>query len=184
MCTSEPHYALLIIDMINDLEFESGADMLPNALSIAHHIYELKQHLKERGIPTIYVNDNYGRWQSDFPSIVDHFLKHNVRGKPIVELLQPDKSDYFILKPNFSGFFATPLELLLAHLNVNTLILTGIAGNMCVQFTANDAYMRDFRLFIPSDCVASSTERANTEALQHMKNVLKADITPATKLFL
>lgn len=179
MNNNESRYALLIIDMINDLEFEDGSEIFPYAYRIAENISSLKKRLKNSAVPIIYVNDNYGRWQSDFPSIVEHFLHHNVVGKPIVDLLQPDDDDYFVLKPKFSGFFATPLEILLTHLNVNTLILTGLAGNMCVQFTANDAYMRGYTLFVPSDCIASNTEEANHNALQSMKEVLKADISPA-----
>lgn len=180
---NESRFALIIIDMINHLEFEGSDQMYPHALKIAKNIALLKERTAKKGIPTIYVNDNYGRWQSDFPSIVDHFLTHNVKGKPIIELLKPDGNDYFVLKPKFSGFFATPLQILLDHLNVNTLILTGLAGNMCVQFTANDAYMRGYSQYIPADCVASLTERANNEALHLMNEVLKADISPSTKLF-
>lgn len=182
MAAVQPRYALLIIDMINDLEFEHGPNLFPYAYRAAKNISILKKRLKEIGVPTIYVNDNYGKWQSDFPSIVGHCIEQEVRGKPIVELMKPDEDDYFVLKPKFSGFFATPLELLLAHLQVDTLILTGVAGNMCVQFTANDAYMRDFKLIVPSDCVASNTEETNEEALHLMKDVLKADVSPAKEI--
>ncbi|WP_088103948.1 cysteine hydrolase family protein [Halalkalibacter urbisdiaboli] len=171
--------ALLIIDMINDLEFHDGTLLFKHAYPVAEKIVTLKNRAKQHEVPVIYVNDNYGKWQSDFRHLVDHCLKKNVRGKPIAQLLQPDEHDYFILKPTYSGFFSTPLDLLLQHLKVNTLILTGIAGNMCVQFTANDAYMRDYKLLIPRDCIASNTTDANEQALHLMKNVLKADIRPS-----
>ncbi|WP_369384772.1 cysteine hydrolase family protein [Halalkalibacter akibai] len=90
--------------------------------------------------------------------------------------------DYFILKPKYSGFFATPLDLLLDHLNVNTIILTGIAGDMCVQFTANDAYMRNYQLLIPSDCVASNSTEKNERALHTMKEVLKANTSASSQI--
>ncbi|MDT8858601.1 cysteine hydrolase [Alkalihalobacillus sp. MEB130] len=182
MTSSEPRYALLIIDMINDLEFNSGYKLLPHALESAKKIAELKHVLKNQGVPIIYVNDNYGKWQSDFRHLVSHCLEENVRGKPIAEIMKPDTEDYFVLKPKYSGFFATPLDLLLNHLNINTLILTGVAGNMCVQFTANDAYMRDYQLYIPSDCVASNSKLTNEHALSFMEEVLKADISPSSKL--
>ena len=63
-------------------------------------------------------------------------------GKRLTELLRPEEKDYFVLKPMHSGFYSTTLELLLRHLEAKTLILSGIAGNNCVLFTANDAYMR------------------------------------------
>ena len=104
------------------------------------------------------------------------------RGKPFVEMLLPEDDDYFVLKPKHSGFYSTTLSLLLTHLTAENLILTGIAGNNCVLFTANDAYMRDFKLFIPADCVVSNTEEENEHALKQMETVLKADTTIAADL--
>jgi nicotinamidase-related amidase len=92
-----------------------------------------------------------------------------------VRLLRPEENDYFVLKPKHSGFFSTTLETLLRYLETQSLILTGIAGNFCVLFTANDAYMRDFRLFVPSDCTVSNTKKENDAALGLMKKFLKAD---------
>src|SRR5918911_1759359 len=101
---------------------------------------------------------------------------------PIVRLLQPDPDDYVVLKPKHSGFFSTTLDTLLKYLEVSTLILTGVAGNICVLFTANDAYMRDFRLVVPADCVASIDPEENRHALAQMRDVLGADLTPSTDL--
>jgi nicotinamidase-related amidase len=172
--------ALLLIDVINDFDFEEGEQLLRLALPVGKNIAELKKRAKAAGIPSIYVNDNFGRWQSDFKKIVAH--SRNARGKPFVEMLLPDDDDYFVLKPKHSGFYSTTLSLLLTHLTVKNLILTGIAGNNCVLFTANDAYMRDFKIFVPSDCVVSNTEEENLDALRQMETVLKADTTPNTEL--
>jgi len=174
--------ALIIIDVINDLEFEGGDALLPHALPMAHRIADLKQRLKRAGVPAIYVNDNFGKWQSNFNNIVRHCLDENVRGKPIVELLEPADDDYFVLKPKHSGFFSTTLDLLLRYLGVHTLILVGLQGNNCVLFTANDAYMRDFKIFVPSDCLASEKPEDNEYALQQMQQVLKADIRPGNEI--
>jgi nicotinamidase-related amidase len=174
--------ALLLIDVINDLAFEEGSALLKHALPMAKKLAALKQRAKQEGIPSIYVNDNFGRWQSDFQTIVRHCLDEEVCGKPIATLLQPEAEDYFVLKPKHSGFYSTTLELLLQALGARTLILTGVAGNICVLFTANDAYMRDYTLIIPSDCVASNTARENANALHLMQTVLKADIRPSTTL--
>ena len=105
-----------------------------------------------------------------------------MRGKPVVELLRPDEDDYFVLKPKHSGFFSTTLDTLLEYLRARTLILTGMAANICVLFTANDAYMRDFHLVVPRDCVASNTAEENGHALEQMEQVLKADTTPSEEL--
>lgn len=174
--------ALLLIDVINDFDFAEGEQLLRLALPVGHKIAELKQRSKEAGIPSIYVNDNFGRWQSDFKKIVAHCKGESSRGKPFVELLLPDQDDYFVLKPKNSGFYSTTLDLLLTHLTAKNLILTGIAGNNCVFFTANDAYMRDYKVFVPSDCVVSNTEEENAYALKQMETVLKADTTVASSL--
>jgi nicotinamidase-related amidase len=174
--------ALLLIDVINDLEFEEGEQLIKHALPMADRLAALKKRASQAGIPVIYVNDNFGKWQSDFNKLLKHCLQDEVRGKPLVERLQPDEDDYFVLKPKHSGFFSTTLDTLLEYLQAKTLILTGLAGNICVLFTANDAYMRDFHLVVPSDCVASNTPAENEHALELMQKVLKADTKPSTEL--
>lgn len=174
--------ALLLIDVINDLEFPEGEQLLRFAIPMAQQIAELKRRATSAGVPVVYVNDNFGRWQSNFNRQVDHCLHDGVIGQPLAELLLPDEDDYFVLKPKHSGFFCTSLEILLTYLEVETLILTGIAGNNCVLFTANDAYMRDYRLLVPRDCVASNTEEENLAALEQMRQVLKADTRLSTEL--
>jgi nicotinamidase-related amidase len=174
--------ALLLIDVINDFEFEGGGALLDLAMPVGQQIANLKHRAKEIGIPAIYVNDNFGKWQSDLNKIVSHCLEDGVRGEPFVRLVLPDEEDYFVLKPKHSGFYGTSLDLLLAHLGAHTLILSGIAGNNCVLFTANDAYMRDFKLFVPSDCVVSQTAEANDYALKQMAEVLKADTSESGSL--
>ena len=174
--------ALLLIDVINDLEFPEGEQLLELALPMAGRIAALKRRAREEDVPVIYVNDNFGRWQSDFNHVVEHCLLDDVRGRPIVQKLQPEPDDYFVLKPKHSGFYSTTLDTLLDYLRAKTLILTGVAGNICVLFTANDAYMRDFRLVVPRDCTASNTPEENEHALQQMQRVLKADIRPSAEL--
>jgi nicotinamidase-related amidase len=174
--------ALLLIDVINDLDFPEGEQLLRHALPMARNILALKRRARESGIPAIYVNDNFGRWQSNFRALVEHCLEDGATGRPIVQLLAPDEDDYFVLKPKHSGFFSTTLDILLEYLRAETLIITGIAANICVLFTANDAYMRDFELIVPGDCVASNTEDDNRHALEQMNRVLKADTRASTAL--
>ena len=174
--------ALLLIDVINDLEFEGGEALMEQAAPMAEAIAALKKRAKEAGIPVIYSNDNYGRWQSNFEKIVEHVLEDGVRGEPLARLLKPEADDYFVLKPKHSGFFSTTLDTLLDYLGARTLVMTGIAADICVLFTANDAYMRDFFIVVPPDCVASESEEARTRALDLMRDVLKADTTPSTEL--
>jgi len=149
---------------------------------MARNLARLKDRAKKAGVPVVYVNDNFGRWRSDLQSLVDHCRQG--RARKIVDLLRPDKNDYFVLKPKHSGFFSSTLETLLRYLGPRTLIITGIAGNYCVLFTANDAYMRDYQLVIPADCTVSNTATENRQALKLMKNYLKADIRPSSKVAL
>lgn len=176
--------ALLLIDVINDLDFPEGDQLLAHALPMARSIAALKQRTQQAGIPAIYVNDNFGRWRSDFGAQVEHCLNHSSRGRPMVELLRPGPKDYFVLKPKHSGFFSTTLDILLEYLGVRTVILVGVAANICVLFTANDAYMRDLSLLVPRDCVASNTPEENHYALSQMERVLKADTRASTELTL
>jgi len=174
--------ALLIIDAINDLEFPGGAGMLPRAVRMARNLAALKRRTTAIGIPTVYVNDNFGRWRSDFRRIVAHCLDENVRGRPVVELLVPDENDYFVLKPKHSGFYNTTLDLLLEYLHVETLILAGMATDVCVLFTAADAYMRDMRVIVARDCVTALTPTAHRSALAQMRAVLKAETVSSRTL--
>ena len=175
--------ALLLIDVINDFEFEDGAKLFKNALPMARKLAALREKARKENVPVIYVNDNFGKWQSNLKNILEHAIHEKVRGSEIVELLKPDEeADYFVLKPKNSGFYSTTLDILLEHLQCKTLILTGVATDNCILFTANDAYMRDFNLVVPSDCVAAVDAEENKHALKHIKRVLKADTRPSTKI--
>jgi nicotinamidase-related amidase len=174
--------ALLLIDVINDMEFEGAESLVAAAVPAARRIAELKRRAKAANIPAIYVNDNFGRWKSDFRKVVEHCLQDGVRGEEVARILQPEHDDYFVLKPKHSAFYATTLDTLLTYLGASTVILVGVAGNICILFSANDAYMRDLNVIVPSDCVASNSEEENRHALEQMRVVLKADTRPSTEL--
>ena len=174
--------ALILIDVINRMDFPGSEELIPNAERMAKNLFRLKQRASKAGIPTIYVNDNFGRWRSDFRAIVNSCLEDDVPGRKIVELLKPSEKDYFVLKPKHSGFYSTTLDLLLIHLGSKNLILTGIATNICVLFTANEAYMRDYNIIIPSDCVAEEDSEESKNVLKLMKKVLKADVKNSKRI--
>ena len=94
----------------------------------------------------------------------------------------PEKDDDFVLKPAHSGFFSSSLDILLKHLEARALVIGGIATNICVLFTANDAYMRGYELYVPRDCVAANTTALTNQALTQMKAVLKAHVSAASRL--
>ncbi len=173
--------ALLLIDVINDLEFPEAEQMLPAAHQMADRVARLRERARAADVPVLYVNDNFGKWRSDWHHTVEHCLSRP-RGRGIVTKLRPAEDDYFVLKPKHSGFFSTTLETLLRYLGAKRLILTGIAGNFCVLFTANDAYMRDYELLIPEDCCVSNTPEENEQALALMRKFLKADTRPSDQI--
>ena len=174
--------ALLLIDLINDFEFKGGHALQAQAIALIEPIAALKRAARQHQVPIIYTNDNFGRWRSDFRQAVQRCLAEDCLGKPLVERLQPDENDYFVLKPKYSAFFGTTLEVLLKHLGTDTLILTGIAGDMCILFTANDAFLRGYRLFIPADGIASIDPQENAQAQRYLERVLKADTRPVAAL--
>jgi nicotinamidase-related amidase len=174
--------ALLLVDVINDMDFDGSASLVQHAEPMARRLHALKRRCREAGIPTVYINDNFGKWRSDFRSLVEHCLHDAVPGREVAKLLVPDDQDYFVLKPKNSAFFGTTLDTLLTNLGTEAVILTGIAGDNCVLFSANDAYMRDYTLLIPCDCVASNSSEENDAALRLMAKVVKADITPSTRI--
>ena len=174
--------ALLLIDVINDMDFEGSESLVRHAEPMARRLQDLKQRCRAAGIPTIYINDNFGKWRSDFRSLVAHCINDAVPGRAVARMLKPDDEDYFVLKPKNSAFFGTTLDTLLANLGVEAVILTGVAGDNCVLFSANDAYLRDYKLMIPCDCVASNSQEENDAALRLMQKVVKADTTPSADL--
>ena len=174
--------ALLLVDVINDMAFEGSESLVSLAEPMAQRLQALKNRARAAGLPTIYINDNFGKWRSDFRTLVEHCVNDDVPGRQVARLLKPDHEDYFVLKPKQSAFFGTTLDTLLRNLGTTAVILAGIAGDNCVLFSANDAYMRDLKLFIPSDCIASNSEEENRYALKLMQKVVKADIRPSTEL--
>ena len=178
----ESRAALLVIDMINAFDFEGAQAMFPRVLAAAKATAALKKRARQARVPVVYVNDNFGKWRSDFRTLLAHCLQGNERAKAVAELLKPDEDDYFVLKPKHSGFQFTTLDVLLQYLGAETLVLTGVAGNFCVLFTAHDAYMRDFHLVVPRDCVASQTPDDDRYALEHMATVTKADTRPSSDI--
>lgn len=167
--------ALLIIDMINPMDFEGANSMLPMAVAAAKRIATLKRRFRQLEIPTIYVNDNFTQWRADFNEIVAICSHENSPGAPIAKLLPPGRDDYFILKPKHSGFHATPLPVLLEQLGTKRVVVTGVAGDGCVLATATDAHMRDFQVHVPSDAVASISHVRTERALALMAASMKID---------
>ncbi|KAB7704013.1 isochorismatase family protein [Bacillus aerolatus] len=175
MANPEKKYALLMIDLLNDFNFPRGNLLAEYTLEMCPSLLKLKNFCKQQQIPVIYINDHYGLWKADLDTLMDHAV--NDRSAPIIQQIKPDSDDYFLIKPKHSGFYGTALNTLLHQLGVDSVIVTGVAGNICVFFTANDAYMREYNIYVPENGIASETKKDNHYALEMMRTVLSADTT-------
>jgi nicotinamidase-related amidase len=173
------HTALLLIDFMNPLDFDGASSLAPRALKAASCAAALKKRLIARRVPVIYANDNFGRWESDFHAIIADCEQRGGASAAMARLLAPGPQDRSVLKPRHSAFFGTPLDFLLDELGTSRLVLTGLAADSCIMFTAHDAYLRQYGLWIPEDCVASEKDAWRRDALAYMSRVLKARTEPA-----
>lgn len=178
------HTALIIIDMINDLMFEGGEALQGPAEKAARRVRALRDQADAAEVPVVYVNDNFQQWHSERSRLVEHCEREESRGRRLIEALRPRRDDYFVIKPQFSGFYATNLPVLLPQLEVSRLVLTGVATDICVMFTAADAHMREYKLWVPADCVASEDGQRTDWAMEIMRNSMGADVRPTTEVSL
>lgn len=172
----QPGDVLLIIDTINDLEFPGGEKVLPWAVKLAGRLAAFRKDAHAHDLPVIYTNDNFGHWRSNFAEVFKIATRRGARGRDISMKLKPGRNDYFILKPQNSAFFATSLVPLLEHLKAKRLILTGIATNLCVLFTAHDAHMHQYELVALSDCCAAETDFDHNIALSQLEKFCGAKV--------
>lgn len=172
---------LLLVDFINPLAFPGAGDLAAAAVEAARATAVLKERLTAEGVVTVYANDNYGVWQSDFHSLVSACL--GMEGPPgeIARLLYPQAEDLTILKPRHSAFYASPLELLLTEMQARELVICGLATDMCVQLTAGDAFLREYKAWVPADCTAAESPEAKAVSLAYMADVLKCDTAPSAR---
>ena len=178
------HTALIIIDMINALDFDGGDRLKESAEATIAPILALRDAADAAGVPVIYVNDNDGQWHSDRDKLIEETLSRASLGQALTEALRPRDTDYFIIKPQFSGFYATNLPVLLPQLGVSRLILTGVAADICVLFTAADAHMREYDLWVPADAVAGVSPERAAWAIDIMRDTLSAEVAATTDLSL
>lgn len=167
--------ALLVVDMINPLDYPGARRLREQALPAARAIARLKARLKARGVPVVYVNDNFTQWLRDFHELVAICSQPDAPGAPLATAVAPEHDDYLVLKPKHSGFHASPLDVLLRQLEVERVIVSGIAGDGCVLATAMDAHMLEYEVSVPSDCCASITRERNQRALQVLRDSMDID---------
>jgi nicotinamidase-related amidase len=172
--------ALLMIDVLTTFHFPDGNAILESALAMRDALVRLKARVRNVGIPVLYVNDNFGDWRSEKEVLMGRCIE--AKGGEFVRPLLPDSEDYFVLKPMHSAFYMTPLEVLLQHLQVETLILTGLTSNSCITVTAHDANMRGFDIYVPPDCSCAREQKEHTQALAQLEATVGAKLKRSTSL--
>jgi nicotinamidase-related amidase len=174
--------ALLLVDTINPFDFEGGAAFARRSIPVARAIARLRARATRAGVPVIYVNDNLGKWRSDMHALVDWCSRPARPGAPIVQILAPRPEDYVVLKASLSGFYDTPLDTMLRLGAIRTVVVTGFAADNCVLFTAADAYMRDYKVVIPNDCIGAETPARLRRALASMEELLDANTSASRRI--
>lgn len=176
------HTVLLLVDFVNLLDFDGAAELAPSAEDAARATARLRRRLAPQGVRTLYANDNYGLWTSDFKALWKRCAARSGASGRMAHLVKPRARDLTVLKPRHSAFYATPLHLLLQQLGCKRLVITGVAADSCVLFSAMDAYLRGYSVCVPPDCVAAESDAARDQALEQMARVLKADIRPSAAI--
>lgn len=123
-------------------------------------------------------NDNFGRWSSDFPTLVKRLAAGQGASASMARLMRPLRGDLTELKPMHSAFFGTPLDILLEKIGARSVVMAGLATDICIQLTAADAFLRGLKVHAPRDCTAAETSEKKAVALADMRDILKCDTRP------
>lgn len=169
--------ALIVIDMLSRYDFPDAEDLASAAASVVPNIRRLLDEARDTEIPVIYVNDNYGDWNSSAEELLAHAL--DGEHPELVEPLRPPDGAKFVIKARHSIFYGTPLEYLLTQLGVDRIILCGQVTEQCVLYSALDAYVREFDVVVPRDAVAHIHADLADAALRMMERNMRARITDA-----
>jgi nicotinamidase-related amidase len=179
---SSPREALLLIDLITDFDFEDGDRLFESTRGVVENITRLKERARQAGSPVIYVNDNFRKWDEDLTGLISRIKSKSEKGSEILQSIEPSENDFYVLKPQRSGFYATPLGVLLLSLGVSKVVLAGVTTDICVLFTAHDAYMRGYGVAVPNDTTAAVTDEFHRDGMKLMERVAEADIGPANSV--
>jgi len=173
--------ALLIIDMQHEFLDEDGAVPCVNGRQIIPGVDQLAAAARQAGIPVIYTQETHRPNRIDFGRELDgseglHCVD-GTHGVQIVPELAPQAGDILIRKPRYSAFIGTDLVFVLNGIDVragDTLIVAGVATDVCIHYTSADAHQYDYRVRVVTDCVAGTSPEAHTAALTAI-NYLQAD---------
>jgi nicotinamidase-related amidase len=172
--------ALLVVDMLNTYEHDDADKLAASAREAVPQMTELIERARATDVALVYVNDNYGDWNSSSSELSERALAG--RHRELVEPLLPGEDDAFVIKVRHSVFYSTPLEYLLQALDVGRIVLTGQATEQCILYSALDGYVRHFDVAVPRDGVAHIHEHLAEAALEMMERNMHAEIRSADEL--
>jgi nicotinamidase-related amidase len=169
--------ALIVVDMLNAYDHEDADRLVESVERVIEPVAGLVKRASEQGVEVIYVNDNYGDWNSSQEELARAAL--NGRRPDLVEpILPPDDAD-FVIKARHTIFYMTPLEYLLGQKRIDHLVLAGQVTEQCILYSALDAYVRHFEVTIPPDAVAHIHEDLAEAALNMMERNMRAELVAA-----
>jgi nicotinamidase-related amidase len=172
--------ALLVVDMLNPYEHEEAERLAESVAAALPGVRSLLERAGEEETPVVYVNDNYGDWNSSS----EELAKGAMAGAhpELVEPVLPREGQSFVVKARHSTFYETPLEYLLDQMGVGRLVFAGQVTEQCILYSALDAHVRHFDVVIATDAVAAIYEDLGAAALTMMERNMGAELERAGKI--
>jgi nicotinamidase-related amidase len=175
--------ALLVVDMLNAYDHEDADKLTSSVEDALPAIRKLLERARDEGVDVIWVNDNYGDWNSSQRALVESALEG--KRPDLVEPIAPEGEEGpFVIKARHTIFYGTPLEYLLSQMGIDRIVLTGQVTEQCILYSALDAYVRELRVAVPRDAVACIHPHLADAALEMMEVNMDVDTTPAENLSL
>jgi len=169
--------AVIVVDMLNAYEHDDADRLVESVERVVEPIAGLIGRAAEQGVEVIYVNDNYGDWNSSSEDLARRAL--DGRRPDLVEPLLPPDGANFVIKARHTIFYMTPLEYLLSQRKIGHLVLAGQVTEQCILYSALDAYVRHLEVTIPTDGVAHIHEDLAQAALKMMERNMRAELVRA-----
>jgi nicotinamidase-related amidase len=166
--------ALIVIDMLNSYEHADAEKLTRSVEEKLPAMERLIRRAADEDVPTIYVNDNFGAWNSNRDELLQTVLGGEFAH--LVEPIAPKEETLFVVKARHSIFYQTPLEYLLQQHEVDRVVLIGQVTEQCVLYSALDAYIRQLAVVVPRDAVAHIHEHLADAALELMEVNMDAEI--------
>jgi nicotinamidase-related amidase len=168
---------MLVVDMLNPYEHPEADRLAERVGKALPGVQTLVRRAAEAGTAVVYVNDNYGDWNSSSEELARQAL--DGAHPELVEPVLPPDGASFVLKARHSTFYETPLEYLLDQMGINRLVFSGQVTEQCILYSALDAHVRHFDVVIATDAVAAIYDELGEAALNMMERNMGADLARA-----